>query len=79
MLVADEDSGQEQAGHILLAQGNVVVGEGAQHKPREDLAHAQPRLAQPHIAPHYLRVAALLPQLREASHQLPSHSASTSH
>ena len=58
------------AGGELRAHGNVVLVEGLQDEARQDLAHAEARLAQPHVPPHNLRVAALLSQLRELPQQL---------
>ena len=56
----------------LRTHGNIVLVEGLENEARQDLAHAEARLAQPHVAPHDLRVAALLPQLRELPKQLPA-------
>lgn len=67
--------GQQQARVVLCAQRGVVLAECARDEAREDLAHAQPRLAQPHVAAHNLRVAALLPQLCELPHHLGRHPA----
>ena len=69
-LIRQLQSSQQQARRVLGAQGGIVLAKGAGDEAREDLAHAQPRLAQPHVAPHDLRVAALLPQLRELPHHL---------
>ncbi len=60
----------------LRAHGNVVLVEGLEDEARQDLAHAEARLAQPHVPPHDLRVAALLPQLRELPQQLAAKPAS---
>ena len=64
------DGGLQGASGELRAHGDVVLVEGLQDEARQDLAHAEARLAQPHVPPHDLRVAALLPQLRELPKQL---------
>jgi len=65
-------SGLEDAGGEVGADGDVILIEGFEDEARQDLAHAEARLAQPHIPPHDLRVAALLPQLCELSQKLAS-------
>ena len=64
------DGGDQRAGLHLGPQRNVVLVEGAQHQARHDGAHAEARLAQPLVAAHDLRVARLLPQVREVAQQL---------
>lgn len=59
----------QRAGCQLRAHGDVVLIEGFQNQARQDLAHAEARLAQPQVPPHDLRVAALLPQLGELPQQ----------
>lgn len=65
-------SGLEDAGGEVGADSDVILIEGFEDEARQDLAHAEARLAQPHIPPHDLRVAALLPQLCELSQKLAS-------
>ena len=64
------DGSLQDAGGELRAHGDVVLVEGLQDEARQDLAHAEARLTQPQVPPHDLRVAALLPQLRELPQQL---------